>query len=149
MLLLLSRLKKKIATFGASVVSAVAKNNPIVVDNVGPSFGDLDSINSAPKELNPSSEAEALSNVASGIAASLGLVAEAASVVAAADFAEMNHSANSTSSVGPLSGNPGTNIILNYVYLEFCVIFVLGGSAGQALLMAGLNTTFRIIPPFH
>jgi hypothetical protein len=55
------------------------------------------------KKLTPSSEAEALSNVASGIAASLGLVAEAAAVVASSEFQELDQSA-SGSGAGPLSG---------------------------------------------
>jgi len=112
-----NRLQKKIANFSGGVVSTVAKSSPIIVDNVGASFTDLESISAPPKELNPSSEAEALSNVASGIAASLGLVAEAASVVASAEYQGLNHSANSTSSAaGPLSGKKSPLGLFQSIY---------------------------------
>ncbi len=93
------------ASFGPKVVPS--KNNSVIVDNVGTSFAELDTSSSTtttnPTSLNPSSEAEALSNVASGIAASLGLVAEAASVVTVSEFSEMNHE-TANAGVGPLSG---------------------------------------------
>ena len=99
------RLQKKIASFGPKVVAS--KNNSAVIDSVGTSFAELDTSSATtattPASLNPSSEAEALSNVASGIAASLGLVAEAASVVASSEFSEMNHE-HENAGGGPLSG---------------------------------------------
>ena len=65
-------------------------------------FQELDTtIQPSVTSSNPSSEAEALSNVASGIAASLGLAAEPAAVTSQ-EFSEMNNHETSTA-IGPLS----------------------------------------------
>jgi hypothetical protein len=103
------------ASFGAKVATSSTPTSKdddnVSIDNIGSSsFAELDvttSTSAEPKELNPSSEAEALSNVASGIAASLGLVAEAAAVVASSEFSDVanNHHENaSVSGAGPLAG---------------------------------------------
>ena len=107
------RLQKKMASYGTKVATSTSKNddNNASIDNIGSSsFAELDVTTSTPaepKELNPSSEAEALSNVASGIAASLGLVAEAAAVVASSEFSEVttnHHETATVSGAGPLAG---------------------------------------------
>lgn len=121
--MLIDRLHKKISSFGTKVATtstSTSKNDDNVsIDNIGSSsFEELDVTTSTaaePKELNPSSEAEALSNVASGIAASLGLVAEAAAVVASSEFSEVttnHHETATVSGAGPLAGM--TNKINNF-----------------------------------
>ena len=96
------RLQKKMGAFGpkAGATSSNIQNKKIVGSSS--TFRELDTpIQPTVTSSNPSSEAEALSNVASGIAASLGLAAEPAAVTSQ-EFSEMNNPATSTA-IGPLS----------------------------------------------
>lgn len=110
------------ATFGPKTGSTTTAK---IEKNIGSSstFEELDSSTSlhpvTSSSLNPSSEAEALSNVASGIAASLGLAAESA-VVTSQEFSEINNPHETSTALGPLSdlehygGQEGETLLISY-----------------------------------
>jgi hypothetical protein len=99
------RLQKKMSAFGPKVASISRSNDKQKNLASSSTFQELDATMQHPvtsSSLNPSSEAEALSNVASGIAASLGLAAESA-VATPQDFSELNNHETSETTMGPLS----------------------------------------------